>query len=77
MSRASGFVETPILIIRVTFPDVTSAYYFLLYFPYYVGSLLSQIYLNISFLFSFFFSYLNGFRLNLSYLEKTMISSLV
>jgi hypothetical protein len=52
--RSRGDVETPILIIRETFPDVTSAYYFLSYFPYYVGSLLSLIYLNL-FLFSFLF----------------------
>ncbi len=53
-------VGTPILIIRETFPNVTSAYYFLLYFPYYVGSLLSFD-LSKSFLFfSLFFSYLNG-----------------
>jgi hypothetical protein len=52
-------VETPILIIRVTFPDISSAYYFLLYFPYYVGSLLSQIYL-IFFFSLLFFSYING-----------------
>ncbi len=52
--RSRGDVEIPILIIRVTFPDITSANYFLLYFPYYVGSLLSQIYLKFFFsLFSF------------------------
>ena len=34
--------KRPFLIIRVTFPDITSAYYFLLYFPYFVGSLLSH-----------------------------------
>jgi hypothetical protein len=47
-------VETPVLIIRETFPDVTSAYYFPLDFPYHVGSLLSLIYLNL--FFSFLFS---------------------
>ena len=52
-----GAVETPILVVRETSPVVTSAYYFILCFPYYVGFLLSFIsYLNslfISFLFSF------------------------
>jgi hypothetical protein len=67
----------PILIIRVTFPDVTCAYYFLLYFPYIVGSLLSQIYLNFSFLFSFFLFLSKRFRLNLLCLKKTMLSSLL
>ncbi len=33
--------KRPFLIIRVTFPDITSAYYFLLYFSYHVGFLLS------------------------------------
>jgi len=58
--------ETPILIIREASPDVTSAYYFLLYFPYYVGSLLFLI--NLNFLFFFFLS--KRFRLNLSYVRK-------
>jgi hypothetical protein len=41
-------VETPILVIRETSTVVTSTYYFLLCFPYYVGFLLSFIsYLSI------------------------------
>ena len=45
-------MKTPILIIREVSPDVTSAYYFLFYFPYYVGSLLILSYLNFAFLFN-------------------------
>jgi hypothetical protein len=48
------------LIVRETFPDVTSAYDFLLYFPF-VCRLSSIFDLSKSFLFSsLFFSYLNG-----------------